>query len=242
MPVIKAVLFDLDDTLWPIVPVIKRAETILYEWLTANAPDVARQFTIESLRQRRLALLEANPRYQIDLRALRHAGLTEAFIEAGEDVGKVDLAIEIFSAARNQVSPFEDVLPTLSRLRGRVMLGSVSNGVADLEAIGLAHFFQVSVAAYQLGCAKPDAAIFHAACDALGVAPQEAVYIGDDPFIDVEGAQKAGLHAVWLNREELQPQRTLPDYVRPDVVCRTLYELDQWLSRRITLAPATGAG
>lgn len=235
---IKAVLFDLDDTLWPIVPVIMRAETILYDWLAANAPAVVRQFTIASLRERRLALLEADPRYRIDLRALRHAGLTEAFISVGEDVAKVDLAIDVFSQARNAVTLFDDVLPTLSSLHGRVALGSVSNGVADLGAIGLARYFQASVAAHHFGCAKPDAAIFHAACDALGVAPQEAVYVGDDPLIDVEGAQKAGLHGVWINRQELEPQRMLPAHVRPDVVCGTLYELDQWLTGRITLAPA----
>jgi putative hydrolase of the HAD superfamily len=239
MVFIKAVLFDLDDTLWPIVPVIKRAETILYDWLGANAPAVAQHFTIESLRERRLALLEENPHYQLDLRALRHAGLTEAFLAVGEDIGKVNLAIEIFSEARNAVTPFDDVVPTLSNLHGRVALGSISNGVADLETIGLAHYFQTSVAAYRFGRAKPDAAIFHAACDALGVAPQEALYVGDDPFIDVEGAQKAGLRAAWMNRRELGPERKLPDYIKPDVVCGTLYELRQWLNDRIMLAPAS---
>ena len=42
----KAVLFDLDDTLWPIVPVIRAAETILYTWLQQHAPRVADRFTI----------------------------------------------------------------------------------------------------------------------------------------------------------------------------------------------------
>jgi HAD superfamily hydrolase (TIGR01549 family) len=240
MPPIKAVLFDLDDTLWPIVPVIKRAETILYEWLATNAPGVTTRFTIEALREQRLALLEANPHYRIDLRALRHAGLTEAFGSVGEDVGKVDLAIEVFSAARNEVTPFDDVLPTLSRLQGRVALGSVSNGVADLETIGLAHYFQASVAAHRFGCAKPDPAIFHAACAALCVEPDEALYVGDDPFIDVEGAQKAGLRAAWMNRQGLKPTTALPETIRPDVVCSTLYELHQWLNERIMLAPPLG--
>lgn len=241
MSPIKAILFDLDDTLWPIVPVIKRAETILYEWLTINAPGVTRQFTVEALRQRRLALLEENPRYAIDLRALRRAGLTEAFLSVGEDVAKVDLAIDVFSAARNEVTPFDDVVPTLSRLSTCVALGSVSNGVADLATIGLAHFFQVSVAAHRLGCAKPDPAIFHAACELLGVAPAEALYVGDDPFLDVEGAQKAGLRAAWMNREGLKPLVSLPDHIQPDVVCGTLYELDQWLDERTMLAPAARA-
>lgn len=144
----------------------------------------------------------------------------------------VDQAMTVFSKARNEVAPFDDVLPTLANLRGRLQLGSISNGVADLEAIGIAHFFQTSVAAHRFGCAKPDAAIFHAACDGLQVAPHEAVYVGDDPLLDVQGAQNAGMRAVWMNRPELGPARSLPDDVRPHVVCASLYELEQWLNEQ----------
>lgn len=233
MTQIKAVLFDLDDTLWPIVPVIVRAESILFDWLTVHAPKVAQQVTIEELRKRRRVLLEENPHYAIDLRALRHAALCEAFTGCGEDLAKVDCAMAIFSEARNAVTPFDDVLPTLARLQERFALGSVSNGVADLDAIGLAHYFQTSIAAHSFGTSKPDPAIFHAACTALHVAPAEAVYVGDDPALDVEGAQQAGLRAVWMNRSALEPRRIMPDHIEPDAVCTTLYELDEWLTGRI---------
>jgi len=231
MSVIKAVLFDLDDTLWPIVPVIKRAEILLYDWLRVHAPAVAQRVSIEDMRERRQALMATDPVYQLDLRALRHAVLTEAFRSTGLDVAMADKAMEVFSRARNEVTPFADVLPTLTRLQGRLALGSVSNGVADLHAIGIAHFFQASVAAHRFGCAKPDAAIFHAACDELGVAPNEAVYIGDDPLLDVEGAQKAGMRGVWMNRLELESARALPGHVQPDAIFTTLHELDQWLAK-----------
>ena len=233
MPPVKAVLFDLDDTLWPIVPVIQRAENLLFDWLRQNAPEVATRFSIESLRKRRMELMASDPLYQLDLRALRRAGLMEAFTMAGQDLALVDQAMEVFSRARNDVEPFEDVLPTLASLSNRVLLGSVSNGVADLHEIGLAHHFRVSVAAHHCGCAKPDAAIFHAACEALGVAPEEAVYAGDDPLLDVEGAQKAGLRGVWINRPGLWPDRQLPHHVRPDASFRNLYELEQWLEESI---------
>ncbi len=232
MSVIKAVLFDLDDTLWPIVPVIKRAEILLYDWLRVHAPAVAQRVTIESMRERRQALMATDPVYQLDLHALRHAVLTEAFSSSGLDIAMVDHAMEVFSRARNDVTPFADVLPTLVRLQGRVALGSISNGVADLHAIGIAHFFQASVAAHRFGYAKPNAAIFHAACDALRVAPCEAAYIGDDPLLDVEGAQRAGLHGIWMNRLELDSERTLPMHVRPDAIFTTLHELEQWLAER----------
>lgn len=230
---VKAVLFDLDDTLWPIMPVIERAENLLFDWLTWHAPAVAERFSIESLRQRRQELMPTDPIYQLDMRALRRAGLLEAFVAAGEDLALIDHAMEVFSRARNEVTPFADVQPALERLRGRVLLGSVSNGVADLEAIGMAHFFQASVAAHRHGCAKPNAAIFHAGCEALGVAPEEAVYVGDDPVLDIDGAQKAGLRAVWVNRSGLPPRQTLPAYIRPDAVCSTLYELEQWLQESV---------
>jgi putative hydrolase of the HAD superfamily len=233
MSVIKAVLFDLDDTLWPIMPVIRRAEDILHAWLEMHAPAVAARVTIESMRERRQALMATDPIYQLDLRVLRQAVLTEAFLAAGENVAKVKQAMEVFSRARNEVVPFEDVLPTLDYLRNRVVLGSVSNGVADLQAIGMAHYFQASVAAHRFGCAKPDASIFRAACHELGVAPHEAVYVGDDPVLDVEGAQKAGLQAVWMNRQELEPVRALPAHVRPAAICATFYELEQWLGQRL---------
>lgn len=232
MSVIKAVLFDLDDTLWPIVPVIDRAENLLQEWLAHHAPGVATQHTIESMRARRKALMATDPAYQLDLRALRHAVLIEAFTRSGENVAKVEQAMAVFSKARNEVIPFDDVLPTLHSLQGRVTLGSISNGVADLHAIGIAHLFRVSVAAHRFGRAKPEAAIFHAACDALEVAPHEAVYVGDDPLLDVKGAQDAGLRGIWMNRPELAPARPLPAHVRPDAICSTLYDLEQWLNEK----------
>ncbi|MET0961511.1 MAG: HAD family hydrolase [Noviherbaspirillum sp.] len=237
MPAIKAVLFDLDDTLWPIVPVIVRAERLLFDWIREHAPAVASSYSIEEMRARRVALLKSEPRYTVNLAALRHAVLSEVFAACGENTGAVDTAMEIFTDARNQVEPYPDVHPVLASLSRRVVLGSVSNGVADLGAIGMAHYFSISVAAHQFGSAKPDPAIFHAACDALQVAPAEAVYVGDDPLLDVEGAQRAGLRGVWLRRQDLLPARSMPQHVQPDAVCGSLHELEEWLAGHIMVAP-----
>lgn len=223
----RAVLFDLDDTLWPIAPVILQAEQILFAWLADNAPRVAERFTIDSLRQARLELLAQRPEFQLDLGALRRAGLEAAFEQVGEDPSKVELAMIEFFAARNAVTPYDDVLPGLLRLKGKVLIGSVTNGNADLETIGLAHHFDASVAAPRFGRAKPDPAIFHAGCAALGVAPHEAVYVGDDLLLDVQGAQRAGLRAVWMNRTA--SRRHLEEGVEPDAIVANFDELLAWL-------------
>ena len=223
---IKAVLFDLDDTLWPIVPVIRHAEQTLHDWLQQHVPEVAEQWSIESLRERRMAMLAENPNYQIDLYALRHAGLTEAFIASDANADMVDHAMAVFAHARNAVTLFDDVVPGLTRIGRKHRLGSISNGFADLQAIGLASHFQASLAAHSFGSAKPDPAIFHAACAALDVDPEHAVYVGDDLQLDVVASQDAGMRAVWINRFG----RTLPPTVRPDGVCTTLLELEDWLA------------
>ena len=88
-PAIRGLLFDLDDTLWPIVPVIVRAESLLFDWLRVHAPAVPARFSIASLRERRSALMASNPRYTYDLTALRYAGLHEAFTAFGEDCAKI---------------------------------------------------------------------------------------------------------------------------------------------------------
>ena len=224
----RAILFDLDDTLWPIAPVIVQAEETLHLWLHTHAPRVAERFSIEHLREARLMLLAQQPEFKLDLGKLRRAGLVAAFKEAGEDAAKVEAAMIHFFAARNAVIPYDDVLPGLLRLKGRALLGTVTNGNADLHTIGMDHHFAVSVAAHQFGCAKPDAAIFHAACRALEVAPHECVYVGDDVLLDVRGAQQAGLRAVWLNRTGSDAHRR--HGVAPDATCENFDGLIDWLN------------
>lgn len=231
-PPARAVLFDLDDTLWPIAPVLAEAERLLFAWLTDHAPAVAAAHSVASLRAARMALLEAEPRYRLDLGELRRAGLHAAFRAAGEDTAKVAEAMRLFDAARNAVTPYDEVLPALVTLGSRYLVGSISNGVADLETIGLAGHFRVSLSAARFGRAKPDPAIFLAACAALDVAPSEAVYVGDDLHLDVVGAQQAGLRAVWLRRRDrvVAPDAHLAAGVRPDAICADLDELLAWLA------------
>ena len=105
---------------------------------------------------------------------------------------------------------------------------AASNGGADLHAIGLAHHFSVSLAAHQLGRAKPDPLIFHAACDALGIPPAQVAYVGDDLKLDVEGAQNAGLRGLWMNRSGDAPPADCA-HIRPDASFASLHELESWL-------------
>jgi putative hydrolase of the HAD superfamily len=96
---------------------------------------------------------------------------------------------------------------SLDRLRAAgLRLGVVSNSDGRVEqalrAAGLRHYFDVVVDSALIGVEKPDPRIFQAALSALGVAPEEALYVGDLYEIDVLGARAAGIEAVLLGRSE----------------------------------------
>jgi putative hydrolase of the HAD superfamily len=177
--------------------------------------------------------MAANPRFRVDLWALRHAALHEAFVACGADTTRIDEAMDVFTTARNQVTLFDDVLVCLPRLAERITLGSLTNGAADLRQIGLDHHFSVSLAAHEIGRAKPDPAVFHAACEALALPTSQVAYVGDDLRLDVEGAQKAGLTGIWLNRHETDKSEQQA-HIEPDATLTSLHELEQWLHLRST--------
>jgi putative hydrolase of the HAD superfamily len=90
----------------------------------------------------------------------------------------------------------------LAGLRGRYRLGIVSNFYGNLQAVldetGLAPAIEVAVDSTRLGCKKPDPRIFRAALDALDAAPWQAVFVGDSPTRDMQGARAIGMRHVWL--------------------------------------------
>jgi putative hydrolase of the HAD superfamily len=101
---------------------------------------------------------------------------------------------------------------SLQRLRDAgLRLGVVSNSDGRVEqalqAAGLRNYFDVVIDSALVGVEKPDPRIFYAALDALGVAPNEALYVGDLYEIDVVGARAAGMHAVLLGEPDPAPER-----------------------------------
>ncbi len=222
---IKAIVFDLDDTLWPVAPVILHAETTLHVWLAQHAPGIVARYSIEDLRHARQKMVSRDPRFAYDLWALRHALLCDLMAEESLPLGLADQAMQVFAHARNQVDLYADVLPGLQQLQKRFVLASLSNGFADLKAIGLASHFQVSLAAHQFSCAKPDPRIFHEMLTRLACSAHEVMVVGDDLAIDVAGAQSVGMLGVWMNRRQLKIEESaLPNLV-PDMIVESCEDL-----------------
>jgi FMN hydrolase / 5-amino-6-(5-phospho-D-ribitylamino)uracil phosphatase len=197
---IRAVAFDLDNTLWDVGPVILRAEQCLHRWLREHCPQLAERVSLEEMRAARERLARAEPHNAHDFTYLRITALAAQARECGYGEEVAERAFEVFFAARNELEPYADVQPALKRLRARYPLGSLSNGNADLERIGLASLFSVSLNARQIGVAKPHPRCFQHLARGLRVQPHQILYVGDDPYLDVEAARAAGLRSAWMNR------------------------------------------
>jgi putative hydrolase of the HAD superfamily len=202
---LAAITLDLDDTLWPVWPAIERAEVLLLDWLRQHAPATAAAHDTRSLRALRVHVEQQYPDRLHDLSLLRLESIRLALRQQGDDDRLAEAAFEVFFAARQQVQLFEDVLPALQRLAARWPILALSNGNADVQRVGLGRFFAGSLSAREFGRGKPDAAIFHAACERLGAEPARVLHIGDDGALDVDGALQAGLRAAWVQRAGLPP-------------------------------------
>jgi putative hydrolase of the HAD superfamily len=207
---IRAICFDLDNTLWDVDVVIPRAEARLREWLAQHAPRIAAGWSTEAMRSARVALAAEEPERAHDLTWLRTESLARHAEACGYPRSVAQAAFDEFFAARNEVEVYGDVLPALERLAGRFRLGALTNGNADLRRIGLARHFTVTLTAREAGAAKPHRLAFQRLAGEIGCAPHEILHAGDDPYADVDGARRAGFRTAWVNRRGLRWPEDLP--------------------------------
>lgn len=102
-----------------------------------------------------------------------------------------------------QAEPYPEVVAALGELNSFYKLAVLSDADDDFLLSNMCRNglqFETVVSSEELRAYKPHVSLFNDACARLGVQPSEAVYVGDSPWADIEGARHAGLRAVWVNR------------------------------------------
>lgn len=225
---LKAVLFDLDDTLFDhlgcarvalegvqssqscLVPIpfdeLERAHAHFLEELHREV--IAGRMPLDIARRERFR------------RLLVSAGVEATDARAEAAAGEYR---DRYKAARRAVNGAAALLPLV---RARARVGIVSNNLLEeqadkLRACGLDCFIDALVVSEEAGVAKPDPAIFELALDRLGCRPKDAVMVGDSWPADIVGARSLGMSAVWFNPSGETP----PDPAVP--VLRTLHPPEQ---------------
>jgi putative hydrolase of the HAD superfamily len=190
-PEILAVLFDLDDTLYPESTYFASGfEVVARELVSRGLSDRP-----EALKQRMITL------HNID----RSAVLDRCSAEVPFPSAWVPELLEKFRSHDPQITLPNLTSEVLARLRTRFVIGCVTDGWIDVQkrkvaALGLESSFDALIFSDALGRPfwKPHPAPFLKCCEALGVPPGAAVFVGDNPARDILGARRAGLGAFLL--------------------------------------------
>jgi putative hydrolase of the HAD superfamily len=136
--------------------------------------------------------------------------------------------------SRERLELFPDSIPVLKEMeKSGYPLALVSNAQKiftsnEIRMLGLDQFFKYKVFSSQYGFVKPDHRLFLIACGLLDVEPQKAIYIGDNPYNDVKGAQKLGMTSILINRN----LKGVISGFEPDYIAADLWEAWDWIKKR----------
>lgn len=207
---ISAITFDLDDTLWPCAPVISSAERVFYRWFEEHCPVIAKAHSAAEIQQMRHALVHSQPELANDVTESRRRATRELLLRYQQDPALAEQALDAFWQERQKVECYAEVSDALQELSFHYRLGTLTNGNADLEAIGLDHLFDSTLYATLALPAKPAADMFERAAQELGVAPERILHVGDNAITDIGGARDAGCRTAWINRSDLVYPQDMP--------------------------------
>ena len=200
---IRLVTFDLDNTLWDVDTVIHRAEKETRNWIQPRVPEYGSYMTSENVASLRAQVMEENPDIRHDVSALRIQMMRRAFEQCGlprtEADAKAREAFAVFIRWRNTITFYDGALATLNTLSHRYQLAALSNGNADVRMVGLDSYFSFAISAADVGSSKPSPEMFLEAMHRAEVLPDHAVHVGDHPIDDIEGANRVGMHSIWVN-------------------------------------------
>lgn len=226
---IRAVFFDLDDTLIETRGTFEARAELAAACIARDRPHLS----ADNLTRRFLAPDPRFPSWPVGVTSvLQELALHET--PAGRE------ALRLWSGfgCEYLVASINGVMEAIAAFAPEVVLGVITNGPEasqrnKLEQLDLRGRVNVFMTSERARFEKPNPRIFQLALAEAGVAPQEAVFIGDIVDVDVAGALAAGMHAIHFDRgivdtKSVDPARyhRLESYAGLPAVLRTLDEIE----------------
>ena len=204
------ITFDLDNTLWNVDTVIHKAEAKMRAWLAVNAPQSFSQYQPDTLMALRKSVARQYPDKIHDLSFMRTQVLFELIRQTGapddQALQTAQDAFEIFFVARNDVVFFPGAIDALTHLSKTFTLIALTNGNADISRAGLQQYFTDALSSADVGCKKPDPAIFNALLGRHELLADQVIHVGDNLVDDIYGANNVGMRTIWVNLAGAQRQ------------------------------------
>lgn len=229
---VKAISFDLDDTLYDNYPVIVRVEKEMVKWLHLHHP-VSATVPLEKWHQFKKQVLAEQPELKHDVTRWRMEQIKFGLVQLGYDIDKATQAsekgIEHALWLRNQVDVPQETHQLLSALKKKYPLVAITNGNVDENQIDLGQYFEFVLRAGPDGRAKPFSDMFITTSKRLSLPPEQILHVGDHPISDVHGAKQAGYQVCWLNLTGVPANKSDKVRLLPDIEISQLSQLNQLL-------------
>jgi putative hydrolase of the HAD superfamily len=227
---IKAIFFDIDDTLYDSTKLTTMARQNSIRAMIDSGLPVKDEDNLHTLLNEIIKKHGSNYGKHYD-RLLEELGLEidPKIIAAG--------VVAYEHTKEGYLTPFPGVVPTLLKLKEKYRLGVISNGLAvkqweKLIGLGIHHLFDVVATSEERGFSKPQKEIFLFAVEKLDLSPAECVMAGDRLDTDILGGNLAGMKTVYLKKgkyggETPESKEQTPDFEIEDFTEILNLELDK---------------
>ncbi len=216
---LKAIFFDVDDTLYSTTEFADKARRMAVEAMRRCGLRLPSEHILRELTEV-ISEFSSNYEHHFDKLILR---LPRRAFDGVNPAILVAAGVQAYHDAKFRLlRPYPDVRPVLERLartdlvRGIITAGLEVKQADKLLRLGLYPCF-TSTAIFisdQIGISKPNPKLFQRACDEVGLKPEESMYVGDHPSHDIDPANALGMKTVRVRRGKHAPEqgRTRPTY------------------------------
>lgn len=221
---IKAISFDLDDTLYSNRPVMLSIEKKMVSYFAKRLPAYSMLFNRHYWLPFRQQVIGQQTNISHDVVLLRlesyYLGIKALGINNEMARQQAQAALDYFIALRSDFTVPQTSIQLLATLSKKMPLIAISNGNVDTQALNISHYFQhIYHAGFQktndetklLLKQKPATDMFNLACQQLAISPSQLLHVGDCGYADIQGALRAGCQTAWLPHYGVgKPLKILP--------------------------------
>jgi len=204
-PPLKAIFFDVDDTLFSTTEFSQLARTNSVDAMIKAGLKVDREKCLRELNE---VIAEFSSNYENHYDKLLLRIPKEAYEGINPFIIVASAVVAYHQTKARQLYAYEDVVEVFKRLcQTNLVLGVITAGLSIKQAEKLVRLNLVQYLSHsrifiseQIGISKPNPKLYLTACRRTGILPQEAMYVGDHPAHDIDPANHIGMHTVWSFR------------------------------------------
>jgi len=228
---IKGIIFDINGTLTDIRTnewhddVYRVISNLLSYQGILLSPSVVKFFYFQVIKEQRAACIDRYPEFDVigifrEIIKQHSTDFTRALPTQKLEQLPLLLAEAYRAASRFQLQLYPGVEETVRQLHQKYQLAIISDGqtayaIPELNAVGLSGYFSPIIISGEFGYRKPDERLFSTALSDMKMKPSEVLFVGNDMYRDVYGAQRLGIKTIFFksNQGTQEKDRVKPDYI-----------------------------